>query len=339
MGRCTGMWGPPSATTNNRPNSGHLNALGLVDGEPDGKDWYTVTPDTFFLPTVALSMPESLHYGYVPEFMTRDVQPFPSLWQDHYRYGNPGDGHSAEVWMTETNTGRATWLKQLMTDQQVKQDDPRLIALSHHVGAKALLRTFVFQSHKGVHTIEIFAAHGGDLSLGVIPDSFFKTLQDESHQLTEKVRAQTGPQLEVLARVNQLMKSSQPLEVTRPLAVTELIEHQPRLVFKGDGTPEHPDRYNRDDFACLPFQMATDKYAIAYYVVTRNMVHDWNPKLDPLDPARYNMPEQTFDLTLQNLRGADAKVSAWDPMTDQTVPVTVLAADHNTLKVQLRTVD
>ena len=170
-----------------------------------------------------------------------------------------------------------------------------------------------------------------------IPSS--RRCRSDGHQLTEKVRAQTGPQLEVLARVNKLMKDSQPLEVTRPLAVTELIEHQPRLVFKGDGTPEHPDRFNRDDFACLPFQMATDKYAIGYYVVTRNMVHDWNPKLDPLDPARYDMPEQTFDLTLRNLRGADAKVSAWDPMTDQTVPVTVLAADQNTLKVQLRTVD
>jgi hypothetical protein len=334
-----GTWGFLSPTTNNRPNIGPLNALGLVDGKPNGKNLYSVIPGTFFVPTVAMSMPEGLHYGTVPEFMTRDLQPFPALWQDHYRFSNPGDGHPAEVWMTETNTGRSTWLKHLMNDRKVKPDDPRIIALSHQVGAKALLRTLVFQSHKGVHTIEIFAAHGGDLNLGVIPDSFFKALQEEDHQLTAKVRAQAGPQLEVLARVNQLMKSGQPMAVTRPLAVTELIEHQPRLVFKGDGTPEHPDRFNRDDFACLPFQMAADKYAIGYYVVTRNMVNDWNPKLDPLDPARYDMPEQTFDLTLRNLRGVNAKVTAWDPMTNQTVPATVLASDEDSLKVQLQTVD
>jgi hypothetical protein len=339
VGPFRGIWGLLSPTTNNRPNSGPLNALGMVDGRPDGKNWYTVSPGTFFVPTVAVSMPEALHYGTVPEFMTRDVQPFPGLWADHYRYSNPGDGHPAEVWMTETNTGRGTWLKQLMGQQQVKPDDLRLIALSHRVGAKALLRTFVFQSHKGVHTLEIFAAHGGDLNLGVVPDSFFKTLQENGHQLTEKLRAQTGPQLEVLGRVNRLMQSGQPLEVTRPLTVTELIEHEPRLVFKGDGTPAHPDRFNRDDFACLPFQMAPDKYAIGYYVVTRNMVHDWNPKLDLLDPARYDMPAQTFDLTLRNLRGSGAKVSAWDPMTDQTVPVTVLTAEQNTLKIRLQTVD
>lgn len=339
LGRFRGIWGLLSPGTNNRPNSGPLNALGLVDGKTDGKNGFTVVPGTFFVPTFASSMPEGLHYGTVPEYMARDLQPFPSLWPDHYRYGNPGDGHPAQVWMTETNTGRGPWLKQLMSEQRLKPNDPGLIALSHQVAAKALLRTLVFQSHKGVHTIEIFAARGDDLSLAVIPASFFKTLQAQGHQLTEKVRSQSGPELEVLGRVNTLMKTGQPLEVTRPLAVSELVEHQPRLVFKGDGTPEHPDRFNRDDFACLPFQMAPDKYAVAFYVVTRNMVQDWNPKLGPLDPARYNMPEQNFDLTLKNLRGEGAKVSAWDPLTDQTVPVTVLAAEGNTLKVQLPTVD
>lgn len=339
LGPFRGIWGLLSPGTNNRPTIGPLNALGLVDGKPDGKNGLTVVPGSFFVPTFASAMPEGLHYGTVPEYMTRDLQPFPSLWADHYRYGNPGDGHPAEVWMTETNTGRGPWLKQLMLDQKLKPDDPNLIALSHQVAAKALLRTFVFQSHKGVHTIEIFAARGDDLSLGVIPASFFKTLQAQAHQLTEKARSQSGPELEVLGRVNSFMKAGQPLEVTRPLTVSELVEHQPRLVFKGDGTPEHPDRFNRDDFACLPFQMAPDKYAIGFYVVTRNMVHDWNPKLDPLDPARYNMPEEGFDLTLKNLRGEGAKVSAWDPLTNQAVPVRILAAEGNTLKVQLPTVD
>jgi hypothetical protein len=339
FGRFKGHCGLLSPATNTRPDSGPLNALGLVDGQPDGKNWFTVTPGTFFVPTVALSMPEGLHYAYFTEYMTRDVQPFPGLWKDHYRYSNPGDGHPAEVWMTETNTDRSTWLKELMNKRQVMPDDPRLIALSHQMGAKALLRALIFQSHKGVYRMEIFAAHDDDLSLGVIPDLFFKALEADSYQLTERVRAQVGPQLKVLARVNRLMKSGQPLEVTRPLAVTELVEHQPRLVFKGDGTPEHPDRFNRDDFACLPFQLAADKYAIGYYVVTRNMVHDWNPELDPLDPARYDMPQQTFDLTLRNLRGAGAKVSAWDPLKDQSVPVAVLASDKNSLKVQLETVD
>lgn len=332
-------YGLLSPVTDNRPSNGPLTALGTVDGKADGKNPFSVTPGTFFVPTVSLSMPEAYHYGYQTEYFTRDIQPFPGPSADHYRYSNPGDGHAAQVWMTETNTGRLAWMNSLMNEYHIATDDPKLVALSHHVGAKALLRSLVFQSHKGVHTMEVFSAHGGDLSLGVVPDAFFKTLHEEGGQLTEKVRGEAGPQLQMLARINRLMKSGEPLEVIRPLKVSELVEHQPRLVFKGDGTPEHPDRFNRDDFACLPFQMTVDRYAIGYYVVTRNMVQSWNPKLDPLDPARYDMPEQTFDLTLQNLRGVDAKVSAWDPITDKTVPVTVLTSDLNTLKVQLPTVD
>ena len=338
-GRFRGFRGLLSPTTNPRPNSGPLNALGQVDGKKDGIDWFTVTPGTFFVPTLAFSMPEGWHYAAFPEYITRDVQPFPGLWRDHYRYSNPGDGRPAQVWMTETNTDRSAWLKNLIAEQKLDPADPRLIELSHYLGAKALLRTFVFQSHKGVHTLEVFAAHGEDLSLAVIPESFFKALEEEGYQLTERVRAQAGLQLKVLGRVNELMKTGEPLEVTRPLAVSELVEHQPRLVFKGDGTPAHPDRFNRDDFACLPFQLAAGKYAIPYYVVTRNMVHDWNPALDPLDPSRYDMPEQIFDLTLENLRGEEAKVSAWDPLTDKKVPLSVLSSQANTLKVKLRVTD
>lgn len=339
LGRFKGIRGLLSPATNARPNSGPLNALGLVDGKKDGKNWFTVTLGTFFVPTLAFSMPEAWHYGNFPEYMTRDVQPFPGLWKDHYRYGNPGDGNPAQVWMTETNTDRSVWLKDLMREEHLGQEDPQLIALSHYLGAKAILRNFIFQSHKGVHTLELFAAHSDDLSLAVLPEAFFKALEADDYQLTEKVRAEIGPQLKALSRVTKLMKSGEPLQVTRPLNVGELVEHQPRLVFKGDGTPGHPNRFNRDDFACLPFQLAPDKYAISYYVVTHNMVQAWNPARPPLDPARYDMPEQTFDLTLQNLRGTGAKVSAWDPMSDQKVPVEVLASEGNTLEVRLPTLD
>jgi hypothetical protein len=135
-----------------------------------------------------------------------------------------------------------------MREEHVEPGDPQLIALSHYLGAKALLRTFIFQSHKGVHTIELFAAHSDDLSLAVLPDSFFKALEQDNYQLTERVRAEIGPQLKVISRVSKLMKRGEPLQVTRPLSVSELVEHQPRLVFKGDGTPAHPDRFNRDNF-------------------------------------------------------------------------------------------
>jgi hypothetical protein len=333
------LWGHLSPDSDDRPNNGPVNALGRLDGIPDHRDWYTVVPGSFFVPTVSIAMPEVLLYGYVPEYITRDIEPFPGFWSQHFRFSHPGDGHPAEFWMTETNMSRFPWLDELRKRNQLPADNPALISLSHHIGAKALLRLLVFYSHKGVHTIELFAAREKDLQLAVIPEAFFAALRRENHQLTESVKSLAGEQLAVISRVSRMMQSGEPIVVTRPLAVARIVEHQPRLVFRGDGTSEHPDRFNRDDFACLPFQLNAHKYVIAYYVVTQNLVHDWNPKLNELDPARYDMPEQIFDLWLDNVRGNDAKVSAWDPMTDQAVPVDILSNRENQIAVRVRAAD
>jgi hypothetical protein len=45
-----------------------------------GKGWEKLVyrpPGTFFVPTLAFSIPEGWHYANFPEYMTRDVQPFP----------------------------------------------------------------------------------------------------------------------------------------------------------------------------------------------------------------------------------------------------------------------
>ncbi len=333
----TGVLCPPAIK--DFPNQGPINALGLMDGKRTPRDWNSVVPGSFFVPTEVFSMPEQWFFGDKTENIVRDLQPFPGPFAGHYRYSNPGDGRAAQVWETEYNTWRWPWLQHLMKVNHLKADNPRLIALSQEIGAKALLRALVFQSSKGVHTIEVFAVQGGDLGFDVIPHAFFTALAKAHYRLTPRVRALIGPQLTVLRRVYRLMRIGQPLAVTRPLQVTRLVEHHPRLVQNGNGTPAHPALYNRADFACLPFQLAANRYAVGYYVVTRDMVQTWRKKLSPLDPDRYNMPPQRFDLTLSNIRGPGAKVYAWDPMTNQKLPAPVLAATTNTLTVRLATVD
>jgi hypothetical protein len=146
--------------------SGPLNALGHPDGTPDGKDWHTVRPGTFFVPTLNVSMPEFWHYGYQTELMTRDVQPFPSTsggpisFAGHHRYAHPGTGRAGQVWMTEFNLDRSRFAESVCKAAGCAGDDPRLISLLHRLGAKATLRTFVMQSHKGVHTITLFCIKG-----------------------------------------------------------------------------------------------------------------------------------------------------------------------------------
>ncbi len=294
---------------------------------------------SFFIPTFKMSQPEYWYFGYKTESVVRDLQPFPSPFAGHFRYANPGNGHAAEVWMTESNFWRRLWANQLEKQAHVAHGDPKLHALMEYEGAKLDLRQFVFQSAKGLSVECIFAAKGHDDGFGVLPDSFWAALKKSHGQLTPQALAHVGLQVKVLERLTKLFGAAKPLAVPCPLTVRKLVEHRPRLVFKGDGTPEHPNIYNRDDFACMPFQFSANRYAVGFYVVTPNVTQSWDKKAGLLSPARYNMPPQTFDLTLGNVRGTGAAVSVYDPMTGKTLPVRVLADTRSSLTVRLVTTD
>jgi len=313
-----------------------VDALGKPEGRMDKGEG---VPGTYFVPTFRVALPETFFYGYKTEQMVRDVLPWPDLMKGHGRPCHAEGGRPAEVWQTEYNFDRQPWADHLLKQAGMAKDDPKFVALMHHVGAKALLRTYFFMSHKGLKTIETFAARGADTNLGVIPVAFFEALKKDGYQLTDAVRTLRGKQLETLARATKIMKASEPVKAVRPLSVAKLVEEKPRLVFRGDSTPAHPDRFNRDDFACLPYQLTEGSFAVAYYVVTRNMGHEWAKDRDVLDPARYDMPEQTFQLTLSGVRGEGAKVSAYDPMLDREVPAKILAAGAKDVTVSLTTVD
>ena len=317
-----------------------VDALGNPEGKRDPGEPGKVLPGSFFSPTLPISMPESWHFGYKTEFITRDLQPFPGPFPQHGRYTNPGDGRQAEVWQTEFNAWRMPWADALVKDHGAARDDPRFAQLMHHVGAKALLRSFVFHSHKGMETMTIYSAKEKDDGFAVIPEAFFKTLTEEKFQLTDRVRAEAGPQLASLQRVDALMRSCNPaVDVARPLSVSRLVEHRPRLVYRGDGTAAHPDAYHRDDFAVLPWQLDDSRFAVAFYVVTRNIVHEWDRSKDMLDKARYDMPDQAFDVTLSNVRGLKAKVLALDPLTGQKFAPVIVDATATSLTVRVQSTD
>ena len=309
-------------------------------GRPDGKtDVDKAVPGTYFVPTFRASLPETTFYGYKTEMMSRELVPWPDVMKGHGRYTHPGTGRCAEIWQTEFNMDRSPWARHLREATGCAKDDPRLATLMHAVAAKALLRSYFFYSHKGLETIEIYAAQEPDTFLGMIPTAFFDALKAADYALTDEVRARRGLQLEAVGRAVRLMREGEEMAEARPLTVDRLVEEKPRLVFRGDGTPAHPDRYHRHDFACLPWQLAPGKFVVAWYVATRNVVHAWNPSREPLDPWRYAMPDQTFRLTLGNVRGQGAKVTAYDPIADRTVRVRVTSATPTTVTVVLPTVD
>lgn len=296
-------------------------------------------PGKGFVPELRFSLPESPCFGIKTEFMIRDMQPFPGPWAHHHRFSHPGTGKPALLWETEFNTYRRPFAELLEKAYGVKRGDPRLQPVLQAVAAKALVRSFVFYCHKGIDTLFVFAVRNGEDEFSILPEAYFRALARNRYQLNDEVRRAAGPQIAAASNLNRLLGGAKPLESTRRLTVRKLVEHRPRLVFRGDGTAAAPDRFHRDDFACLPFQLDASSYAVGFYVVTRDLLHGWNPQLDLLDPRRYEMPEQRFDLTLGNLNGIGAKLEIYDPILDRTFPVRPLAASGDALTVPLPTVD
>jgi hypothetical protein len=338
------------------PQTGTLNAGLLTQATAPPADQgrainalYQNDPSPCFVPTHTVNMPEQWHFGYFAECMTRDMQPYPSAfnnyegstpyYHNHHRFSHSGNGQIAQIWMTETNFDRTRWGQALMNDLGLAADDPSLISLMHAVATKATLRQYLFFAHKGVKKINLFTIEASDLSVGVLPSAFFTTLAANNYQLNDTVRAQLGPQLTAIKQLGPLLKQQQTIDSPRKINVSSLLEYSPALVFAGDGTPQHPDLYHRDEFACLPFQLSSNSFAIGYYVVTRNLIQKWQPNYSPTDPRCYNMPEQTFDVTLQNIRGTLARVKVYDPIQNKTTIPTIIASTASSITLRLLATD
>jgi len=338
----TGGWRDCSPETPlGKVNSGTIDALGRFDGTKDGKDWHTIIPGTNFVPTFRCGFPEFLHSGFKTESLSRDVIPDSRLvrFRGHGRYTHNGDYRTAELWETEVNYHRWPFFAKLMKETGTQRDDPRILALDQHMAGKMLLRQYLFHAHKGLRRIYIFCLNADPCSFGMLPREFYAALDKTNGELTDEVRATIPPEFTGLAWLKNLMAKGIEMPEPRALRVDKLVEYKPRLVFAGDGTPAHPHVWNRDWFAFLPFQLTANEYVIPYYVVTLDVTHEWDKTKDPLDPARYDMPDQEFDVTIGNVRGIGARVSCYDPLTNRDVPVKTVAATPTSLTVRLRTVD
>jgi hypothetical protein len=104
--------------------------------------------------------------------------------------------------------------------------------------------------------------------------------------------------------------------------VTDAHEH---VQFSGDGTPAHPNLYDRDVFALLPFQVNTRKFVLAYYVMTRDVTK--------------RLPPEQYTLRVRGIRGKRAVLRAYDPVLDKNVGITVRTSSDNGLTLTLTATD
>ena len=269
-----------------------------------------------FVPTYTEVFPEYFATALQTEYIERDSSPLTTeiYGTKHGRFGRVAGGKiiPCPVWFTEVGYG---------PNEDGVTDGPTALALK----GKTTARYYCFYVNKGVERLILFNASGGDLWLGLVQDNFLA--YSKTHAEYPKDDAlYTSPALRVTARIASAMSAGvdPKLTLTRPLQVYSVRDTHDHAQFRGDGIPAHPDLYDRDVLAILPYQVNARRFVIPYYVMTR-------------DVKTTLVPEE-FTVLLGGLHGNGAVFSAYDPILNTRVPVKVVTrgADRVTLRLTTR---
>ena len=310
-----------------------INALGLHDwlSKENFAPAYIPTYDSLF-PEYPLSVTatQTLIRDVAP--MTTEIYGFP-----HGREVGPSGGAPLQKWVTEYNLGNAK-----ATPVGPDGVTPQSVTLSSadkaHFQAKALMRSLVAMVNKGISREYFYAAaNAGDLSM--INPSF----------MSEAVAHPTiypGDQLggETMSAFRSLISQFQgpgPGTSARQLQLVSIAQDGNHAQFKGDGTPAHPDLYDREVLAVLPFQSSPTRFTIPVYVMTRDLLTLYRPGAPASDLTRYDLPDETFHITLANLptSATPPKISAYDPLRNTTTPARLTSQTGNTATIEIAATD
>ena len=309
-----------------------LSALGGVDGSqlPSG-DWsetFTPTYDSFHPEYYLWGTHKVQRYDGFPlamDNLVRDLSPRTTLLNgvEHGRATHPPGAQPPEMWITEMNI------------------DPAGAPASFGLGpndrlrfqAKAALRTMVAFVNKGVSAIDLYSAKDGNFSL--VSNGFYDAVAGGAYPGDRA----GGVVMDSMARLVAGFAGAVPLAAPRQVSLFEIGDYAGNRQFEGDGTAAHPPLYNRDVLAFLPFQVTPKRFVIPVYVMTTNLAKVYKPTAPPADQTRFDLPAETYRLTIGGVAGKGASVSATDPLTGQAVPVKVISGSGGQLVVELPVTD
>jgi hypothetical protein len=187
-------------------------------------------------------------------------------------------------------------------------------------------RLYSIYLNKGAKVVDIFCAVDGNLGFGMIQDNFVKYASTNTVYPTND-SMYTSPELRTISNITNKMKIGldTTLTVTRKLSVDTICDSHNKYQFKGNGTAGHPDLFDRDVFAFLPYQVNSKRFVIHYYVMTRDVLKDLSP--------------EQFTICISGINGTAAIVSAYDPIKNKNVPVSILSKTASRLKLSLTAAD
>jgi hypothetical protein len=280
-------------------------------------------------PNLTTLFPEYWLTALQTEYLCRDISPINTYIYgvEHGRFTHVEGGRPLNMWVTEVNIGPG-------------EDDPNITSeAAMHIKAKTTLRYLVSFNNKGVERVYFFQGFtGDDKDLGMVSEAFFSYV-NKNGCYPEPDDNYTSPVMQAVRNLMAYMgKTNRPVRETRQLEVLDIEEPEARIVFQGDSTWAHPTLYNRGVFGFFPYQADKHIFLIPYYVMTRDVMHVYQPGLPAGDPRRYDMTSESFNVTVGNVSG-DAKVEAYDPILDCEVPVNVVSHGMNNITLTVEATD
>ncbi len=290
---------------NQRP----INAVGVPEGAQDSTgNWHDS-----FIPSYQAYFPEYLLTGLQTEFLERDLSPITTTigGVPHGRYVEaPGATTPPQEWITETNI-----------DLRAASGLGLTSADMWHLQAKATLRSLAAYVNKGVSAI------------------YFYAVNDGTFRMVDSSAPGGGPTMTAVKDFLQPFSGPDTITAPRSLSLLQIADQGNWTQFTGDGTAAHPPLYNRDVVAFLPFQVDTNKFVIPAYVMTRDLATLYNPAAPSTDVTRYDLPDETYRLTVGGLNTANLTVTASDPLTGASVPVTATRLSDTTAVLEIPLTD
>src|SRR5262249_32142253 len=294
-----------------------LDAQGHVDGTQDAAgNWhesFTPTYDSFEPEYYLTAQPKFFTYYKVLTIdldnVLRDMAPVQTLLNGtpHSRDLHPPGAAPPQTWVTEINMNPAGAPSAGFTSGD------RL-----HFQTKVALRSLVSYASKGATAVDLFGVT--DSALGLVPQSFF----DKLHQTGNYPGDSAGG--EVMDSVRRLVSGfSGATAIGRPrsLSLDRIDDFTGNKQVNGDGTAAHPPLFGRDVLAFSPCQVSDARFVVPVYVMTTSLGKNYKPSAPTSDPTRFDMPQETFGLTIGGVDGRSTNLSATDPLTGATVPVEV----------------
>jgi hypothetical protein len=309
-----------------------LNALGFADTE------HGAAFKPLFVPTYQSLFPELYLTATKTEMITRDIAPITTeiYGQPHGRNVGPAGGAPVQKWMTEYNLSPNKGTP-VGPDGVTPANVTLTGADKAHFQAKALLRHLVAMVNKGLSRDYFFAAAPGALSL--VGKGFYSALQanPETYPGAELGGETLSGFRNMLARFHGPGPSGEP----RQLQLLSIVQDGTHAQFTGDGTAAHPDLYDRDVLAVLPFQSSPTTFVIPLYVMTRDLLTLYEPSRPASDVSRFDLPDETFRITLGNLPETSSAptVSAYDPLRNESTPAKLLSRQGNTGEFEFSATD